>query len=54
MKSTLFYCDNINVIYLSTNPIKHQCMKYVEIDLYFVQERVVIGDVCVLHVPMIF
>jgi hypothetical protein len=26
-------------------------MKHVEIDLHFVQERVAIGDVCVLHVP---
>jgi hypothetical protein len=50
-KSTLTYCDNISVIYLSTNPIQHQCTKHVEIDLHFVWEHMAIGDVRVLHVP---
>jgi hypothetical protein len=45
MKSILIYCDNISTIYLSTNPIQHQHMKHVEIDLHFVWERVTIGDV---------
>jgi hypothetical protein len=52
-KSTLVYCDNVNAVYLSTNPIQHQRTKHVEIDLHFVRERVAIGDVRVLHVPMI-
>jgi hypothetical protein len=51
-KSTLVYCDNVSAVYLSTNPIQHQCTKHVEIDLHFVREHVAIGDVCVLHVPM--
>jgi hypothetical protein len=51
MKSTLVYCDNVNAVYLSTNPIHHQRMKHVEIDLHFVRERVAIGDVRVLHMP---
>jgi hypothetical protein len=37
-------------VYLSTNPVQHQRTKHVEIDLYFVRERVAIGDVWVLHV----
>jgi hypothetical protein len=49
-KSTIIYCDNISVVYLSTNPVQHQRTKHVEIDLHFVRERVVIGDVCVLHI----
>jgi hypothetical protein len=49
-KSTLIYCDNVSAVYLSTNPIQHQRMKHVEIDLHFVQKRVAIGDVRVLHV----
>jgi hypothetical protein len=51
-KSTLVYYDNVSAIYLSTNPIQHQRTKYVEIDLHFVRERVAIGDVHVLYVPM--
>jgi hypothetical protein len=49
-RCTLVYCDNINVVYLSTNLIQHQCTKHVEIDLHFVREKVVIGQVRVLHV----
>jgi hypothetical protein len=50
--STLIYCDNVSAIYLSTNPIQHQHMKHVEIDLHFVWEHVATSDVHVLHMPM--
>jgi hypothetical protein len=49
---TLIYYDNISAMYLSTNPIQHQRTKHVEIDLYFIREKVDIGQVRVLHVPM--
>ncbi|WVZ62711.1 hypothetical protein U9M48_012422 [Paspalum notatum var. saurae] len=50
-KSTLVYCDNVNALYLSTNPVQHQRTKHVEIDLHFVRDRVAIGNVRVLYVP---
>jgi hypothetical protein len=50
---TLVFCDNISVVYLSTNPIQHQRTKHVEIDLYFAREKVAISQVRVLHVLMI-
>jgi hypothetical protein len=50
-RCTLVYCDNISAVYLSTNSVQHQRTKHVEIDLHFIQERVAIGQVCVLHVP---
>jgi hypothetical protein len=49
-RATLVYCDNISVVYLSTNPVQHQRTKHVEIDLHFVRERVAVGGVHVLHV----
>ena len=49
--ATLIYCDNVSVVYLSTNPVQHQHTKHVEIDLHFVRERVASGDVRVLSVP---
>jgi hypothetical protein len=52
-KSTLVYYDNVSAVYLSTNPIQQQRMKYVEID-HFVWERVPISDIHVLHVSSIF
>jgi hypothetical protein len=50
-RCTLVYCDNISVVYLSTNRVQHQCTKHVEIDLHFVQEKVGISQVRVLYVP---
>jgi hypothetical protein len=50
--STLVYCDNVSVVYLASNPVQHQHMKHVEIDLHFIRDKVAIGEVCVLHVPM--
>jgi hypothetical protein len=50
-RCTLIYCDNISVVYLSTNPVQHQHTKHVEIDLHFIRERVTIGQVNILHVP---
>jgi hypothetical protein len=51
-KSTLVYCDNVSVVYLSTNPVQHQRTKHVKIDLHFIRERIAIGDVRVLRIPM--
>lgn len=48
---TLVYYDSIRFVYLSTNPVQHQRTKHVEIDLYFVQERVSLVQTRVLHVP---
>jgi hypothetical protein len=53
-KSTLIYCDNVSIVYLCTNPVQYQRIKHVEIDLHFIRERVVIGDVRFLHVSMTF
>jgi hypothetical protein len=50
-RCTLIYYDNISAVYLSNNPVQHQRTKHVEIDLHFVQEKVAIGQVDVLHVP---
>nr|GEU40288.1 copia protein [Tanacetum cinerariifolium]GEU87051.1 copia protein [Tanacetum cinerariifolium] len=49
--ATLVYCDNINAVYLSSNPVQHQCTKHIEIDIPFIQYLVATGQVRVLHVP---
>jgi hypothetical protein len=51
-RATLIYCDNISVVYLSSNPVQHQRTKHVEIDLHFVQEQVALSHVRVLHVSI--
>ena len=51
-RTALVYCDNISIVYMSSNPVQHQRTKHVEIDLHFVREHVATSDVRVLHVPM--
>jgi hypothetical protein len=50
-RATLVYCDNVNTVYLSTNPVQHQRTKHVEIDLHFVCEHVAVRGVRVLYIP---
>ncbi|GKD61512.1 ribonuclease H-like domain-containing protein [Tanacetum coccineum] len=49
--ATLVYCDNVSVVYLSCKPVQHQRTKHIEIDIHFVCDLVVTGQVRVLHVP---
>nr|GEU45450.1 ribonuclease H-like domain-containing protein [Tanacetum cinerariifolium] len=49
--TTLVYCDNVNVVYLSSNPVQHRRTKHIEIDIHFVRDLVAAGQVRVLHVP---
>lgn len=50
-KATLVYYDNVSAIYLFGNLVQHQCTKHIEMDIYFVRDKVACGQVCVLHVP---
>nr|GEY87305.1 ribonuclease H-like domain-containing protein [Tanacetum cinerariifolium] len=52
--ATLVYCDNVSVVYLSSNPVLHQRTKHIEIDIHFVQDLVAAGQVRVLHVPSLY
>ncbi|GJX16371.1 ribonuclease H-like domain-containing protein [Tanacetum coccineum] len=47
----LVYYDNVSAVYLSFNPVQHQRMKHIEIDIHFVHELVAAGQVRVLYVP---
>ncbi|KAJ9547776.1 LOW QUALITY PROTEIN: hypothetical protein OSB04_020319 [Centaurea solstitialis] len=49
--ATLVYCDNVNAVYLSCNPVQHQRTKHIEIDIHFVREQVAHGQVRVSHIP---
>lgn len=39
-QSTLVNCDNVSVVYLSSNPVQHQRTKHIEINIHFVREKV--------------
>nr|GEU40861.1 ribonuclease H-like domain-containing protein [Tanacetum cinerariifolium] len=50
--TTLVYCDNVSVIYLSYNPVQHQRTKHIKIIIHFVRDLVATGQIRVLHVPL--
>ncbi|GKC00002.1 ribonuclease H-like domain-containing protein [Tanacetum coccineum] len=52
--TTLVYCDNVSVVYMSANPVQHQRTKHIEIGIHFVRDKVAAGHVRVLHVPSRF
>ncbi|GKA53711.1 ribonuclease H-like domain-containing protein [Tanacetum coccineum] len=52
--ATIVYCDNVSVVYLSSNPVQHQRTKHIEIDIHFVRDLVATRQVRVLHVPSRF
>ncbi|GKC46073.1 ribonuclease H-like domain-containing protein [Tanacetum coccineum] len=41
----LVYCDNVSDVYLSSNLVQHQRTNHIEIDIHFVTDLVVVGQV---------
>jgi hypothetical protein len=50
-RSIVVFCDNVNTVYMSSNPDHHQRTKHIKTDLHFVRGQVALGHVKVLHVP---
>lgn len=49
--ATIVYCGNVGDVYMSTNPVQHQQIKHIDIDLHFVRDKVATGHIRILHVP---
>nr|GEU97807.1 ribonuclease H-like domain-containing protein [Tanacetum cinerariifolium] len=49
--ATLVYYDNVCDVNLSFNPIQHQRTKHIKIEIHFVRDLVVAGQVRVLYIP---
>jgi histone deacetylase 1/2 len=47
----VIYCDNLSAVSLAHNPILHARTKHMEIDLFFVREKVLSKQLSVLHIP---
>ena len=48
---TTMYCDNLNNIQLSKNPVFHARTKHIEVHYHFVRERVLSSEVELVYVP---
>lgn len=51
LPSPIIYCDNMSTVTLSHNPILHARTKHMELDLFFLREKVLSKHLRVLHIP---
>ena len=47
------FCDNMGIVALAHNPVLHSRTKHMELDLFFVREKVLEKRIQVVHVPAI-
>ena len=45
------YCDNKAAILIAHNPVLHDRIKHVEVDKYFIKEKLENGLICMLYIP---
>ena len=48
--SPVLYCDNHSVVYTAHNPVFHHKTKHMEIDVFFVREKILLKQLQVSHV----
>ena len=49
--SPVILCDNTSIVSLAHNPVLHSRTKHMELDLFFVREKVLTKQINVVHVP---
>ncbi|KAF5776249.1 putative RNA-directed DNA polymerase [Helianthus annuus] len=49
-QATPIFCDNLAVKHIANNPVFHERTKHVEMDCYFIRERVESKDIFPLHI----
>jgi histone deacetylase 1/2 len=47
----ILYCDNMSTVALSHNPVLHAKTKHMELDIFFLREKVLSKSLIVRHVP---
>ena len=50
-KNPVIWCDNVSTVMLAGNPVLHARTKHIELDLYFVREKVLQKKLEIKHVP---
>lgn len=48
---TVIFCDNQSSVAMNDSPVLHACTKNMEIDLFFVREKVISKSLHVTHIP---
>ena len=47
----LLYCDNLNALHMTINPVFHAHYKHIELDYHYARERVALGHLVTHHIP---
>ena len=50
-RTPVIWCDNLSAVFLSANPVQNSQTKHMELDLYFVREKVIEKTLRVQHLP---
>jgi hypothetical protein len=47
------WCDNVSVLALASNPVFHARTKHIEVDYYFIREKVLNGDILTKFISIV-
>jgi len=47
----VIFCDNQSVISIAHNPVFHSSTKHMEIDVFFVREKILAKQLSIVHIP---
>ena len=50
MEKSVIWCDNVSAKELAYNSVFHSRTKHIEIDLHFIRDKVLVGDLKILYV----
>ena len=47
----VIFCDNQSAIFIAHNPVFHSRAKHMEIDVFFVREKILAKQLSIVHIP---
>ena len=47
----VIFCDNQSVVSIAHNPVFHSRTKHMEIDVFFIREKILAKQLSIVHIP---